>query len=119
MWRKCSIERRKPSTKTLDKGVALFESEVEKHSGIISWEFAFRLYDEQGFPLDLTALMARECGLTVDNDGFDKLMEARARPRPLGAEESGDRASPRSGQRNRQDLWGMTSSPFRSGCLRC
>jgi alanyl-tRNA synthetase/REP element-mobilizing transposase RayT len=41
----------------------------------ISGAFAFRLYDEQGFPLDLTELMARECGLTVDKEGFDKLME--------------------------------------------
>ncbi|TSA33591.1 MAG: alanine--tRNA ligase [Verrucomicrobiaceae bacterium] len=63
--------------KTLDKGIALFESEVEEHSGLISGEFAFRLYDEQGFPLDLTALMARELGLAVDNEGFEKLMEAQ------------------------------------------
>ncbi len=35
----------------------------------------FRLYDEQGFPLDLTQLMARERGLTVDVAGFEKLME--------------------------------------------
>jgi alanyl-tRNA synthetase len=48
----------------------------------ISGAFAFKLYDEQGFPLDLTELMARERGLTVDKAGFDKLMEeqkARAR----------------------------------------
>ncbi|HEX5176099.1 MAG TPA: alanine--tRNA ligase-related protein, partial [Chthoniobacteraceae bacterium] len=42
---------------------------------VISGAFAFRLYDEQGFPLDLTELMARERGLTVDTDGFEKLME--------------------------------------------
>jgi alanyl-tRNA synthetase/REP element-mobilizing transposase RayT len=51
-------------------------------SNVISGTFAFRLYDEQGFPLDLTELMARERGLTVDVAGFNELMEqqkARAR----------------------------------------
>ncbi|MCK9590057.1 MAG: alanine--tRNA ligase-related protein, partial [Terrimicrobiaceae bacterium] len=41
----------------------------------ISGAFAFRLYDEQGFPPDLTELMARERGLAVDVGGFEKLME--------------------------------------------
>jgi alanyl-tRNA synthetase len=45
-------------------------------------EFAFKLYDTYGFPLDLTELMARERGLTVDVAGFDKLMdEQRTRAR--------------------------------------
>ncbi len=41
----------------------------------ISGDFAFRLYDEQGFPLDLTELLARERVLTVDVAGFEELME--------------------------------------------
>ena len=63
--------------RTLDKGIALFETEADRVgvSGRISGAFAFRLYDEQGFPLDLTELMARERGLSVDTAGFEKLME--------------------------------------------
>jgi alanyl-tRNA synthetase len=69
--------------KTLDKGIALFESEVSRLSGsAISGAFAFRLYDEQGFPFDLTELMARERGLAVDQAGFESLMnEQRSRAR--------------------------------------
>ncbi|HEX8679187.1 MAG TPA: alanine--tRNA ligase, partial [Chthoniobacterales bacterium] len=60
--------------RTLDRGIELFEREVANNSAI-SGEFAFRLYDEQGFSLDLTELMARERGLSVDVAGFEKLME--------------------------------------------
>src|SRR5438876_2230870 len=61
--------------KTLDKGIELFERDVARGVSTISGAFAFRLYDEQGFPLDLTELMARERGLIVDVAGFEKLME--------------------------------------------
>src|SRR5437762_3361364 len=63
--------------KTLDKGIELFERETSKGISTISGEFAFRLYDEQGFPFDLTELMARERGLAIDTAGFEKLMEAQ------------------------------------------
>jgi alanyl-tRNA synthetase len=71
-----TIRREEESfNKTLDKGIELFESEVGTGVSKISGAFAFRLYDEQGFPLDLTELMARERGLTVDVAGFEKLMD--------------------------------------------
>jgi alanyl-tRNA synthetase len=70
-----TIKREEESfNKTLDKGIELFEREATSERSTISGAFAFRLYDEQGFPLDLTELMARERGLTVDVTGFEKLM---------------------------------------------
>ena len=51
------------------------EQDARAPRSVISGAFAFRLYDEQGFPLDLTELMARERGLTVDVAEFESLME--------------------------------------------
>ncbi len=59
---------------TLDRGLELFDREVAE-KGAVSGEFAFRLYDTYGFPIDLTELMARERGLTVDTTRFEELME--------------------------------------------
>ena len=68
--------------KTLDRGIELFESEVASTTLQIIGAFAFKLYDTYGFPLDLTELMARERGLSVDVAGFEKLMDQqRARAR--------------------------------------
>ena len=62
--------------RTLDNGIEMFSAEVGTLEGkVLSGEFAFKLSDTYGFPLDLTELMAREAGLSVDSAGFDKLME--------------------------------------------
>ncbi len=62
--------------RTLDRGIELFREETESmKSGQLRGDFAFKLYDTYGFPLDLTELMARERGLTVDVTGFNALME--------------------------------------------
>ncbi len=75
--------------KTLDRGLDQFDSVVtelkKSNSTEIPGEEAFKLYDTFGFPLDLTQLMARENGLTVDEAGFTKFMEQqRARARAAG-----------------------------------
>jgi alanyl-tRNA synthetase len=54
-------------------------------------DFVFELSDTYGFPLDLTELMARERGLTVDVEGFEKaLQEQKTRSRSAGAIDTGD-----------------------------
>ena len=55
----------------INEGVRLFES------NIIDGEFAFELFDTFGFPIDLTQLMAREKGLEVDMEGFNKGLEVQ------------------------------------------
>ena len=66
--------------KTLDTGIKIFETYAEivrKDTGsrAFAGEWAFELYDTYGFPVDLTELMARERGLSVDVPGFERLME--------------------------------------------
>ncbi len=60
---------------TLDAGLARFETAKNAaQNGIIAGEEAFRLYDTFGFPLDLTEVLAREAGLQVDTEGFEKAL---------------------------------------------
>jgi len=67
--------------RTLDRGIELFNEEASNAKSITG-DFAFKLYDTYGFPLDLTQLMARERGLAVDTAGFETRMdEQRARAR--------------------------------------
>ncbi len=62
--------------KTLDRGISHFKKVIDGVSGkIIAGKEAFKLYDTFGFPLDLTQLMAREKGLSVDLKGFEKEMD--------------------------------------------
>ena len=62
--------------KTLDKGMAILGEEIAKLKGdTIPGELAFKLYDTYGFPLDLTADVARERNLKVDEAGFNAAMD--------------------------------------------
>jgi alanyl-tRNA synthetase len=63
---------------TLSTGMALLDAETAKlTSSVIPGETVFRLYDTYGFPMDLTADVARERGLTIDQAGFDAAMDAQ------------------------------------------
>ncbi len=103
--------------RTLDNGIKNFHNYVQKGKGVIKLEdipdmdmedrvkyevkakdqkmisgfFAFELFDTYGFPIDLTQLMAREIGWTVDMDGFDSCLEQQKnRSRAASAVDTGD-----------------------------
>jgi alanyl-tRNA synthetase len=59
---------------TLEQGMKVFEEVAKKSTNVIPGDDAFRLYDTFGFPVDLTADIARERGLSVDMAGFDAAM---------------------------------------------
>jgi alanyl-tRNA synthetase len=65
-------------SETLTRGMALLDAEAAKlTSSVIPGETVFKLYDTYGFPADLTADVARERGLSIDQAGFDAAMEAQ------------------------------------------
>ena len=68
---------------TLEQGMRILEDSIADMEGdIIDGETVFKLYDTYGFPVDLTADVAREHGLQIDQAGFDVAMDAqRARAR--------------------------------------
>lgn len=68
---------------TLDRGIELFDALVKKlkasNQKIISGDDVFKLYDTFGFPVDLTAVMAREQGFEIDEVRFNELMNEQKR----------------------------------------
>ena len=79
--------------RTLDRGIKLLDEYIKKSAstGVISGVDAFVLYDTYGFPIDLTALIATEAGLSVDMDGFNvELGKQKERARNATANEFGD-----------------------------
>ncbi len=63
---------------TLDHGMTILEEAIAKLDGtVIPGETVFKLYDTYGFPVDLTADIARERGLTLDMAGFEREMAAQ------------------------------------------
>ncbi|MDG6290277.1 alanine--tRNA ligase [Glaesserella parasuis] len=64
--------------RTLERGLALLEDALTKvENKVLSGEVAFKLYDTYGFPLDLTADVCRERGVTIDEAGFEREMQAQ------------------------------------------
>ncbi|MDE5942134.1 MAG: alanine--tRNA ligase [Muribaculaceae bacterium] len=81
--------------RTLENGIRLLDGAIatarKAGKSEISGQEAFTLYDTYGFPLDLTELILKENGMTLDQDGFDKEMEAqKSRARNAAAVEATD-----------------------------
>ncbi|MDJ0748593.1 MAG: alanine--tRNA ligase [Woeseiaceae bacterium] len=63
---------------TLDQGIEILEVAIaDLDGGELPGDIVFKLYDTYGFPVDLTADIARERGLTVDEKGFETAMEGQ------------------------------------------
>src|SRR5574340_1257982 len=60
---------------TIEHGMRLLEQALESEDRMLDGETVFKLYDTYGFPLDLTADIARERGFKVDHAGFEAAME--------------------------------------------
>ena len=68
----------KQFARTLDQGLKILEADIAECDGqIIAGETVFKLYDTYGFPVDLTADIAREQNLRIDQEGFEKCMQAQ------------------------------------------
>ncbi|WP_286963305.1 alanine--tRNA ligase, partial [Idiomarina sp. UBA3992] len=73
---KDALEREEQQfARTLERGLAILSDEIAELKGhVIPGDVVFKLYDTYGFPVDLTADIAREQELTVDEQGFEKAM---------------------------------------------
>ena len=80
--------------RTIDGGMRIFGEMLTDHKSrgetVFSGADAFKLYDTYGFPLDLTADMADEQGMTVDEEGFQALMEEQRQRARKAREALGD-----------------------------
>ena len=72
------LQEEEQFSRTLHQGMQWFEQMIATLTGtVISGEMVFKLYDTYGFPTDLTADLARERGLTLDQAGFEQAMAAQ------------------------------------------
>ncbi len=81
--------------KTLGKGLRMIDKMIsdlkEKNESILSGKIAFELYDTYGFPADLTQLILKENGMTLDTEGFETEMKnQKDRSRADGILDAGD-----------------------------
>ncbi|TDS16221.1 alanine--tRNA ligase [Sphingobacterium paludis] len=87
---KVVLEEEVSFLRTLTTGIQRFENYAADHAAV-DGDFAFELFDTFGFPIDLTDLLAREKGLHVDMEGFQRaLQQQKERSRAATAIDTGD-----------------------------
>jgi len=69
------LQEEQQFARTLEQGLRLLQDEIKQVKTEIPGEVAFKLYDTYGFPVDLTADIARERGLSIDMSGFEQCMQ--------------------------------------------
>jgi len=106
---------------TIENGMKMLEQALAAGNKVLDGETAFTLYDTFGFPLDLTADVCRERGVTVDEAGFDAAMEKqRERARAASQFKAGaklDYSGPKSAFRGYDTLSveGRVTALYRDG----
>ncbi|MDW8296780.1 MAG: alanine--tRNA ligase, partial [Raineya sp.] len=90
------LEEEKSFLRTLENGLQTLSQAITKEENlqngkVITGKIVFELYDTYGFPVDLTALIAKEKGLSIDEEGFKRELEIqRERSRKAQAQEAAD-----------------------------
>jgi alanyl-tRNA synthetase len=89
---KVIFEEESAFLRTLENGLRKFENIKRSLKGdVVPGDIVFELYDTFGFPVDLTALIARENGIEIDEEGFTKAMAVqKTRSKKAAEQESGD-----------------------------
>ena len=85
------LQEEQQFARTLETGLKLLEEDIAQLRGkVIPGETVFRLYDTYGFPVDFTADIARERGLTIDTEAFEQPWQSneknRKRPAIFGVD---------------------------------
>lgn len=120
MIKKVIKEEEESFLRTLDNGIRLLDNVIKKEKeqgrNVVNGKDAFVLYDTYGFPLDLTELIAREQGLSVDKEGFDaEMQKQKARARNAAAVEATDWVTVNDGE---QEFVGYDKSEISTRILR-
>ena len=107
--------------RTLETGMAILDSAIAKLGGakVIDGNTVFKLHDTYGFPTDLTADIARERGLVVDMEGYERAMDVQRRQSQAASQFGMSTSRPASKSKARRSSWATRRSSARPPSSRC